>query len=128
MNTTKGQAKPERMPQVPQRPLPELAEFLAPLRVQFAQGSSADTVRQYVSGLLSAQPNKNCDTLAAVRPERSEPPLPYLLTDMVWGEQALNRQRIAQMRPRSRTGDGVLSFEDTGFDQKGRGAAGVARQ
>jgi hypothetical protein len=45
MNTTKWQATQERRPQVPQSPLPELAEFLAPLRVHFTQGPSADTVR-----------------------------------------------------------------------------------
>jgi SRSO17 transposase len=128
MNTTNTQPQQERMPQVPQSPLPELAEFLAPLRVHFAQGPSADTVRQYVSGLLSEHPNKNCDTLAAVMPEMSEQQLQYLLTDMVWDEQALNRQRIAQMLPLSRTGDGVLIFEDTGFEKKGRHSAGVARQ
>jgi SRSO17 transposase len=128
MNTTKSQPKQERMPQVPRTPLPELAEFLAPLRVHFTQGPSADTLRQYVSGLLSEQPNKNCDTLAAVMPEMSEQQLQYLLTDMVWDEQALNRQRIAQMLTLPRTGDGVLIFDDTGFDKKGRHSAGVARQ
>jgi hypothetical protein len=46
MNTTKAQMTQERMPQVPQTPLPELAEFLAPLRVHFAQGPSAETLRQ----------------------------------------------------------------------------------
>jgi hypothetical protein len=65
MNTTKPQAKHERMPQAPRTPLPELAEFLAPLRVQFTQGPSAETLCQYVTGLLSEHPNKNCDTLAA---------------------------------------------------------------
>ncbi len=116
------------MPQVSQSSLPELAEFLAPLRVHFRQGPSADTVRQYVSGLLSEHPNKNCDTLAAVMREMSEQQLQYLLTDLVWDEQALNRQRIAQMLPLSRTGDGVLICDDTGFDKKGRSSAGVARQ
>ena len=37
MNTTKSQPKPERMPQVPQPPLPELAAFLAPLLVHVTQ-------------------------------------------------------------------------------------------
>jgi hypothetical protein len=46
MNTTKPPPKQERMPQTPRTPLPELAEFLAPLRVQFTQGPSAETVRQ----------------------------------------------------------------------------------
>jgi SRSO17 transposase len=128
MNTTKPQPKQERLPQVPQSPLPELAEFLAPLRVHFTQGPSAETLRQYVSGLLSEHPNKNCDTLAAVMPEMSEQQLQYLLTDMVWDEQALNRQRIDQMLTLPSTGDGVLIFDDTGFEKKGRHSAGVARQ
>jgi SRSO17 transposase len=128
MNTTKVQPKQEQMPQVPQSPLPELAEFLAPMRVHFTQGPSAETLRQYVSGLLSEQPNKNCDTLAAVIPERSEQQLQYLLTDMVWDEQALNRQRIAQMLKLPSAGDGVLILDDTGFGKKGRHSAGVARQ
>ncbi len=128
MNTTKAPPKQERMPQVPQSPLPELAEFLAPLRVHFTQGPSAETLRQYVSGLLSEHPNKNCDTLAAVMPEMSEQQLQYLLTDMVWDEEALNRQRIAQMLSLPSAGDGVLIFDDTGFDKKGRHSAGVARQ
>jgi len=128
MNTRKLQPQQERMPQVPQSPLPELAEFLAPLRVQFPQGPSAETLRQYVSGLLSEHPNKNCDTLAAVMPEMSEQQLQYLLTDMVWDEQALNRQRVAQMLSLSSAGDGVLIFEDTGFEKKGHHSAGVARQ
>jgi SRSO17 transposase len=127
MNTTKLQPQQERMPQVPQSPLPELAEFLAPLRVQFTQGLSAETLRQYVSGLLSEHPNKNCDTLAAVMPEMSEQQLQYLLTDMVWDEQALNCQRVAQMLSLSRAGDGVLIFDDTGFEKKGHHSAGVAR-
>ena len=128
MNTTKVQPKQEQMPQVPQSPLPELAEFLAPLRVQFTQGPSAETLRQYVTGLLSEYPNKNCDTLAEVVPETSAQQLQYLLTDMVWDEQALNRQRIAQRLTLPRAGDGVLIFDDTGFEKKGRHSVGVARQ
>ena len=128
MNTTKPSQKQERMPQAPRSPLPELAEFLAPLRVQFTQGPSAETLRQYVTGLLSEHPNKNCDTLAEVVPETSEQQLQYLLTDMVWDEQALNRQRIAQMLTVPSAGDGVLIFDDTGLEKKGRHAVGVARQ
>jgi SRSO17 transposase len=128
MNTRKAQLKQERMPQVPQMPLPELAEFLAPLRVHFTQGPSAETLRQYMSGLLSEQPNKNCDTLATGMPAMSEQQLQYLLTDMVWDEEALNRQRIAQMLALPSEGEGVLIFDDTGFEKKGRSSAGVARQ
>jgi SRSO17 transposase len=81
-----------------------------------------------VTGLLREHPNKNCDPLAEVVPETSAQQLQYLLTDMVWDEQALNRQRIAQMLTLPSAGDGVLIFEDTGFEKKGRSSAGVARQ
>src|SRR5216684_5181037 len=92
--------KQERLPQAPRTPLPELAEFLAPLRVQFTQGPSAETLRQYLTGLLSEHPNKNCDTVPAVVPETNQPQFQHLLTDRVWAEARLNRQRLAQRRGR----------------------------
>jgi len=120
--------KQERMPQAPRAPLPELAEFLAPLRVQFTQGPSAETLRQYLTGLLSEHPNKNCDTLAEIVPETTEQQFHHLLTEMVWDETALNRQRIVQMRTLPSEGDGGLIVDDTGFEKKGRHSVGVARQ
>ena len=47
---------------------------------------------------------------------------------MVWDEQARNRQRIAQMLTVPSAGEGVLIFDDTGFEKKGRHSVGVARQ
>jgi SRSO17 transposase len=120
--------KQERLPQAPREPLPELTEFLAPLRVHFTQRPSAETLRQYLTGLLSEHPNKNCDTLAEVVPETNEQQFNHLLTDMVWDENALNRQRIARMQTLPSEGDGVLIFDDTGFEKKGRHSVGVARQ
>ena len=121
-------SKRERLPQAPRAPLPELAEFLAPLRVHFTQGPSAETLRQYLTGLLSEHPNKNCDTLAEVVPETNEQQFNHLLTEMVWDENALNRQRIARMQTLPSEGDGVLIFDDTGFEKRGRHSVGVARQ
>src|ERR671923_55277 len=112
--------KQARWPQARRAPLPELAEFLAPLRVHFTQGPSAETLRQYLTGLLSEHPNKNCDTLAEVVPETTEQQFNHLLTDMVWDETALNRQRIARMQTLPSEGDGVLIFDDTGFEKRGR--------
>ena len=120
--------KQERLPQAPHTPLPELAEFLAPLRVHFTQAPSAETLRQYITGLLSEHPNKNCDTLAEIVPETNEQQFNYLLTDMVWDETALNHQRIAQMRTLPSEGDGVLIFDDTGFEKQGRHSVGVVHQ
>ena len=120
--------KQERLPQAPRAPVPELAEFLAPVRVHFSQGPSAETLRQYLSGLLSEHPNKNCDTLAEIVPESNQQQFHHLLTDMVWDESALNRQRIARMRAIASEGDGVLIFDDTGFEKQGRHSVGVASQ
>jgi SRSO17 transposase len=121
-------SKPARLPQAPRTPLPELAEFLAPLRVHFTQGPSAETLRQYLTGLLSEHPHKNCDTLTQIVPETNEQQFNHLLTDMVWDETALNRQRIARMQTLPSAGDGVLIFDDTGFEKRGCHSVGVARQ
>src|SRR5215469_9055895 len=111
--------KRERLPQAPRAPLPELAEFLAPLRVYFTQGASAETLRQYLTGLLSEHLNKNCDTLAEVVPETNQQQFNHLLTDLVWDESTLNRQRIAQMQTLPSEGDGVLIFDDPGLRSAG---------
>jgi SRSO17 transposase len=120
--------KQERLPQAPRAPLPELAAFLAPLRVHFTQGPSAETLRQYLTGLLRAHPNKNGDPLAEIRPETNEQQFHHLLTDRVWDENSLNRQRIARLRTLPSAGAGGLIFDATGFEKQGRHWVGVARQ
>src|SRR5262245_21888413 len=52
----------KRLPQAPSEPLPELAEFLAPFRVKFAFDRSFRSLARYLTGLLTEQPQKNCDT------------------------------------------------------------------
>jgi|SRR5437868_3179506 len=118
----------DRLPQAPRAPLPELADFLAPLRVHFTQGPSAETLRQYITGLLSEHPNKNCDTLPEIVPETNQQQFNHLLTEMVWDESALNRQRMARMLEIKSEGDGALIFDDTGFEKQGKHSVGVARQ
>src|SRR5438445_13276450 len=97
--------KPERLPQAPRTPLPQLAEFLAPLRVHFTQGPSAETLRQYLTGLLSEQLNKNCDTLAEVVPETNQQQFNHLLKHTVWDEIAIKPQRDDQVRIMPSHGD-----------------------
>lgn len=108
--------------------MPELAEFLRPFTVTFAQRPSAMVLERYVSGLLTECPNKNCDTIAQVVPGTSEQQLQYLLTDMAWDEHDLNTQRIGQMLTLPTEGDAVLILDDTGFPKQGKRSAGVQRQ
>ena len=118
----------KRVPQAPSAPLPELAEFLSPFRVHFSQSNSADTLERYLTGLLTDHPHKNCETLAAVVPGTTPQRLNNLLTEMIWEEADLNRQRVKQMVGLGSEGDGVLVFDDTGFAKQGKQSVGVARQ
>lgn len=117
-----------RIPRAPAAALPELAEFLAPFIVHFAQRPSARLLERYCTGLLTEHPRKNCDTVAAVVPGTNEQQLQHLLTDMAWDEVDLNRQRIRQMLTLETEGDAVLIVDDTGFAKQGRASAGVQRQ
>jgi SRSO17 transposase len=118
----------KRIPQVPNTPLPELAEFLAPFRVHFQRSEGRQTLERYLSGLLTEHPNKNCDTIAQIVPGTSEQRLQGLLTSIDWDDQDLNRQRVETMLRLPSEGDGVLIFDDTGFAKQGRCSVGVAWQ
>ncbi|MCI0422437.1 MAG: IS701 family transposase, partial [Acidobacteria bacterium] len=118
----------KRLPQAPSTPSPELAEFLKPFRVSFIFEKSFTSLERYLTGLLTEHPNKNCDTIPSVVPGSSEQQLQYLLTDLVWNEATTNRQRIKRMLELESEGDGVLIFDDTGFEKKGKHSVGVARQ
>ena len=120
--------KPLRVPQVPSEPIAELDEFLTPYRVEFHRRESQQAAERYLTGLLSAHPNKHCDTLAQLASGGSAPQLQGLLTEMVWDETALNRQRVAEWTALPTEGDGVLFFDDTGFAKQGKHSVGVARQ
>lgn len=117
-----------RLPRAAEAPMPELAEFLAPFEVHFVQRPSARSLERYVTGLVTEHPVKNCDTLARVLPATSEQRLQYLLTDMAWDQEDLNRQRVRRMLALPTEGDAVLIFDDTGFATQGARSVGVQRQ
>jgi SRSO17 transposase len=117
-----------RLPTAPTEAMPELAEFLAPFRAQFARREGSAALERYCTGLLTEHPNKNCDTLAQLVPATSEQQLQGLLTAMSWDEDDLNRQRVERMLALPTEGDGVLVFDDTGFPKQGAHSVGVARQ
>src|SRR5919199_3755779 len=120
--------KTSRMPQAPEEPLPELAQFLAQFRMHFKRRESQEASERYLTGLLNEHPNKNCDTMAEVVPGTSEQRLQGFLTSMAWDEMDLNRQRVVVMQALPTKGDGVLIFDDTGFAKQGQHSVGVVRQ
>src|SRR6478609_10981510 len=117
-----------RVLQAPTEALPELAQFLEPFHVHFARSEGPAALERYLTGLLTEQPNKNCDTIAQVVPGTSEQRLQGLLTAMAWDEDDLNRQRVERLLALPTEGDGVLIFDDTGFAKQGKCSVGVARQ
>jgi SRSO17 transposase len=117
-----------RIPHAPLEPLPDLAEFLKPFRSGFARSEGVAALERYITGLLSEQSIKNCDTMAQVVPNTTEQSLEGLLTDMVWDEQSLNCQRIRCLLSLPSEGDAVLVFDDTGFAKQGSHSVGVQRQ
>src|SRR4051812_47774253 len=89
---------------------PGPAPFLGPFRVHFARSEGPAALERYLTGLLTEQPNKNCDTIAQVVPDTSEQRLQGLLTEMVRDEDDLNRQRVRRMLSLPTEGDAVLIF------------------
>jgi SRSO17 transposase len=73
-------------------------------------------------------PEKQWQEASAWDSETNEQQFNHLLTDMVWDETTLNRQRIVQMQTLPSAGDGVLILDDTGFEKQGRHSVGVAHQ
>ncbi|MCL0048464.1 IS701 family transposase [Dehalococcoidia bacterium] len=105
-----------------------LTEFLSPYMSYFRRPEVREDMERYTTGLLSDLPRKNGDTIAAVVPNTTEQRLQELLTNSTWDEEAMNYQRIRQMRDKTCVGDGVLIFDDTGFPKQGKHSVGVARQ
>jgi SRSO17 transposase len=118
----------DRLPHAPSQPLPELAAFLQPFHVRFARSEGPHALQRYLTGLLTALPEKNCETIAGNVPGTSEQRLQGLLTTMAWDHDDLNRQRVELMTQLPTEGDGVLIFDDTGFAKQGKYSVGVTRQ
>jgi SRSO17 transposase len=97
--------------------LPELGDFLSTFNLKFRRSEGEAALERYVTGLLTELPNKNCDTMAAAVPGTSEQRLQEFLTKMQWDEDDLNHQRVQKMITDATVGNGVLIFDDTGFEK-----------
>src|SRR5688572_5082350 len=108
--------------------LPELDKFLSTFHLKFRRSEGEAALERYLTGLLTELPNQNCDTMAAAVPGTSEQRLQEFLTKRPWDEDDLNRQRVHKLITDTTVGNGVLIFDDTGFEKKGIASVGVARQ
>jgi SRSO17 transposase len=105
--------------------LADVARRLAP---DVARSQSRHRVQAYLQGLLSEAERKNSWQVAAVCGESTPDGFQYLLSRADWdadaGREELRRSVVQHL------GDpnGVLVLDETGFPNKGRHSAGVARQ
>src|SRR2546428_4602618 len=104
--------------------LPELDEFLATFQVRFRRPEGEAAFERYLTGLLTALPNKNCDTMAEAVPGTREQRVEEVLTNMRVDEHDLNRQPGEKMIAGATVGPGVLLFVDTGSDKHGKASRG----
>ncbi len=115
------------VPKASPAPLPELANFLAPVAPLFRRAQSRESLERYVTGLLTDLPRKNCDTIAAAVAGTSTERLQHLLTDADWDRLALDAWRVRQLVAQSPQ-EGILVLDDTAFPKKGRRSVGVQPQ
>ena len=115
------------VPQASPDTLPELAAYLKPFAPLFRRSTSRDSVERSLTGLLTALPRKNCDTIAVAVAGTATERLQHLLTDATWEPQALDQQRVRALAAQSPP-HGMLVLDDTGLPKPGRRSVGVARQ
>ncbi len=78
-------------------PIPELKEFLQPLRPHFYRCESLPVLERYATGLLADIARKSGAGIAEAVAGLSESAVYRLLAQSAWDEAAVNRQRIAVM-------------------------------
>src|SRR5262249_1387435 len=108
--------------------LPQRTACWGSFQARFRRPEGADALERSMTGLLTALPTKNCDTIAQAVPGTSEPRLQEFLTNMPWDAEDLHRQRVQKMMAEATLGDGVLVLDDTGFPKQGRASVGGAGQ
>jgi SRSO17 transposase len=117
-----------RVPKASPDPLPELAAFLEPFAPLFRRHTSRDSMERYLTGLLSDQPHKTCESIADVIAGTSLERLQHLLTDAAWDPLQLDEARVKRLLELHPVPAGILIFDDTGLPKKGTASVGVAPQ
>src|SRR2546427_6067091 len=115
------------VPKASPETLPELVPYLEPFAPLFRRSTSRESVKRYLTGLLTDLPRKNCDAIAAAVAGTTTERLQHLLTDADWDARALDEARVRRLVGVSPP-NGVLVLDDTGLPKQGKASVGVARQ
>ena len=82
-------------------PMPELKEFVRPLRQHFYRMESLHTLERFATGLLADVPHKSGSAIAQAAADLSDSALYRLMAETHWDPHAFNRHRLQIMRQRA---------------------------
>lgn len=110
-------------------PLMKIQRFLDNFINSFRCSDTMHSAARYFTGLLSDVPYKNCGMMADHMEGTTAQNLQQFISwSNPWDFEKLNNEWVAYMLDRAVHEDGVIIFDDTGFEKKGNSSVGVARQ
>jgi SRSO17 transposase len=106
----------------------EFEAFHARFARFFVRSEPREAVRQYLRGLLSPVPRKNCWQMAEAVGDKDPQAMQRLLFGAQWDADAVRDELQAFVIERFGEADGIGIVDETGFLKKGTKSAGVKRQ
>lgn len=109
-------------------PIPKILRFLDNFKDVFGNYATLHSAERYFTGLLSDIPYKNSGMMAEYMEGTSEQAFEQFISSASpWDYEKLNCKRIQYMLENAVAKDGMLIFDDTGIEKKGKCSVGVAR-
>lgn len=109
--------------------MPKIQRFINKFKGVFHSNATLHTAERYFTGLVSEIPYKNCGMMAEYMEGTSEQALQQFISSASpWDYEQLNSQRVEYMLEQAVSDDGMLIYDDTGDEKKGKCSVGVARQ
>ena len=106
----------------------ELTDVERRIGAQFPRWDARQRAGAYLRGLLSPVERKNGWQLAEVHGDDTPYGVQHLLGRAVWNAEAVRDDLRGYLMEHLGTPQGVMVIDETGFLNKGRHSAGVARQ
>ena len=106
----------------------ELTDVERRIGAQFPRWDARQRAGAYLRGLLSPVERKNGWQLAEVNGDDTPYGVQHLLGRAVWNAEAVRDDLRGYLMEHLGTPQGVMVIDETGFLNKGRHSAGVARQ
>jgi len=106
----------------------ELTDVERRIGAQFPRWDARQRAGAYLRGLLSPVERKNGWQLAEVNGDDTPYGVQHLLGRAVWNAEAVRDDSRGHLMEHLYTPQGVMVIDETGFLNKGRHSAGVARQ